>query len=83
MYILSHNKILFVFVVRRTMSRRSPTAPSCINQTRNGTMSPFWEWTSKATFEGDKKIRERLYDLYSYAVSQVCSTVYTASTPMN
>ena len=32
-------------------------------------MSPFWDWTSKAVLEGDTTIRERVYDLWSYAVS--------------
>ena len=48
---------------------RTPNDPSCINQTRNGTLSPFWEWTLQATYEGTKVIRSREYDSWSYVVS--------------
>ena len=49
---------------------RDPNDPSCINQTRNGTLSPFWEWTKRATYEGTTVIREREYDQWSYVVSE-------------
>ena len=56
---------LFIFCYR------PPSNPSCNNQTRNGTMSPFWKWTINAVLEGDKTIRERVYDMWSYAVSPI------------
>ena len=49
---------------------REPGKLSCVNQTRNGTLSPFWEWTGNAIYEGTVTIREMEYDRYSYAVSQ-------------
>ena len=49
---------------------RAPSDPSCINQTRNGTLSPFWEWTDSAIHEGIITIHSRDYDLWSYVVSR-------------
>ena len=54
---------------------RPPANPSCNNQTRNGTLSPFWEWTANAVFEGDQEIRERVYDLWSYAVGRIIPSI--------
>ena len=61
----NHGGVVTVFYMLR-----SPSDPSCSNQTRNGTMSPFWEWTDSATYEGTKTIREREYDYWSYSVSK-------------
>ena len=47
---------------------RPPSDLRCINQTRNGTLSPFWEWTMLANYEGTVNIHERDCDLWSYAV---------------
>ncbi len=43
----------------------------CIAEKRNVTskLPPFFEWVKIATYEGQRKIRERSYDLWGLSVS--------------
>ena len=62
---ITPNAVLILFNALIRMVKQ----PHCIMEERKNSLVPFWEWVEKATYEGDRKIRERVYDFWGYSVS--------------